>query len=65
MGWAGEELRARKTVQCTAVVQGGARIEFHGDNVAETIEGEEESEAREERVARDRDQEPSMGGAGL
>ena len=40
--------------------QGGARIEFHGDNVTETIEGEEESEAREERVARDRDQEASM-----
>ena len=39
---------------------GGARIEFHGDNVAETIEGEEEGAAREERVARDRDQEASM-----
>ena len=49
------ELRAGKRVQCTAMVQGGARIEFHGDNVTETIEGEEESEAREERVT-----EPSM-----
>ena len=39
---------------------GGARIEFHGDNVAETIEGEEEGAAREERVARDRDQEAAM-----
>ena len=46
-GWAGEELRAGEN-------QGRARIEFHGDNVAETIEEEEESEARE------RDQEPSM-----
>ena len=45
---AGEELR-------TGEQQGGARIEFHGDNVAETIEEGEESEAREER-----DQEPSM-----
>ena len=51
--WAGEELRARETVEH----QGRARIEFHGDNVAETIEGEEER-----RVARDRDQETSMGG---
>ena len=48
---AGEELRAEETVEH----QGGARIEFHGDNVAETIEGDEESEAREER-----DLEPSM-----
>ena len=48
---AGEELRAGETVE----QQGRARIEFHGDNVAETIEGEEESEAREER-----DLEPSM-----
>ena len=54
--WAGEELSDGETVE----QQGGARIEFHGDNVAETIEGEEESEAREERVARDRDQEASM-----
>ena len=46
--WAGEELRAGEN-------QGRARIEFHGDNVTETIEGEEESEAREERVT-----EPSM-----
>ena len=45
---AGEELRAGEQ-------QGGARIEFHRDNVAETIEEGEESEAREER-----DQEPSM-----
>ena len=47
-GWAGEELRAGEN-------QGRARIEFHGDNVAETIEAEEESEAREEE-----DTEPSM-----
>ena len=46
--WAGEELRARETVEH----QGRARIEFHGDNVAETIEEEEESE--------ERDLEPSM-----
>ena len=46
--WAGEELRAGEQ-------QGRARIEFHGDNVAETIEEEEESGAREER-----DMEPSM-----
>eukprot|EP00090_Calanus_glacialis_P013551 TRINITY_DN22218_c0_g1_i1.p1 TRINITY_DN22218_c0_g1~~TRINITY_DN22218_c0_g1_i1.p1 ORF type:complete len:1958 (-),score=615.01 TRINITY_DN22218_c0_g1_i1:364-6237(-) len=39
---------------------GGARIEFHGENTAEAIEGEGESKAREERVARDRDQEASM-----
>jgi len=39
---------------------GGARIEFHGENVAETIEGEGESAAREERTARDRDQEAAM-----
>jgi len=39
---------------------GGARIEFHGENVAEAIEGEGETLAREERVARDRDQEASM-----
>ena len=44
--WGVEELREN---------QGRARIEFHGDNVTETIEGEEESEAREERVT-----EPSM-----
>ena len=47
-GWAGEELRAGEN-------QGRARIEFHGGNVAETIEAEEESGAREER-----DMEPSM-----
>ena len=46
--WGVEELRAGEN-------QGRARIEFHGDNVTETIEGEEESEAREERVT-----EPSM-----
>ena len=45
---AGEELRAGEN-------QGGARIEFHGGNVTETIEGEEESKAREEW-----DLEPSM-----
>jgi len=39
---------------------GGTRIEFHGENVAEAIEGEGETQAREERVARDRDQEASM-----
>ena len=44
----------------TAAGAGGARIEFHGDNVAETIEADEDNEAREERVARDRDQEASM-----
>ena len=42
------------------VAAGGTRIEFHGDNLAETIEGEGETEAREERVARDRNQEASM-----
>ena len=47
-GWAVEELRAGEN-------QGRARIEFHRDNMAETIEGEEESKAREER-----DMEPSM-----
>ena len=45
---AGEKLRAGEQ-------QGRARIEFHGDNVAETIKEEEESGAREER-----DMEPSM-----
>ena len=35
--------------------EGGARIEFHGENLAEAIEGEDESKAREEKVARDRD----------
>lgn len=40
--------------------EGGARIEFHGENLAEAIEGEDESAAREERVARDRDQEAAM-----
>ena len=47
-GWAVEELRAGEN-------QGRARIEFHRDNMAETIEEEEESKAREER-----DMEPSM-----
>jgi endoribonuclease Dicer len=40
--------------------EGGARIEFHGENLAEAIEGEDESQRREERVARDRDQEAAM-----
>ena len=42
---AGEELRAKEAEEH----QGRARIEFHRDNVAETIEEEEESKAREER----------------
>ena len=39
---------------------GRARIEFHGENVAETIEEESDVAAREERQAKDRDQETSM-----
>ena len=39
---------------------GRARIEFHGENLAETIEEETETAAREERQAKDRDQEASM-----
>ena len=35
---------------------GRARIEFHGDNLAETVEEEREAAAREERQARYRDQ---------
>jgi hypothetical protein len=31
---------------------GRARIEFHGDNLAETVEEEREAAAREERQAR-------------
>jgi hypothetical protein len=31
---------------------GKARIEFHGDNLAETVEEEREAAAREERQAR-------------
>ena len=54
--WAGDDMEDSE-MEGTV---GGARIEFHGDNVAETIEGEEEGAAREERVARDRDQEASM-----
>ena len=40
--------------------EGGARIEFHGENLAEAIEAEDESAAREERVARDRNMEAAM-----
>ena len=39
---------------------GRARIEFHGENIAETIEEECEAAAREERQAKDRDQETCM-----
>jgi hypothetical protein len=35
---------------------GRARIEFHGDNLAETVEEEREAAAREERQARYWDQ---------
>jgi len=49
-----------ETSEAEVEQSGGARIEFHGENVAETIEGEGETQAREERVARDRDQEASM-----
>ena len=48
--WAVQKLRAGETEE----QQDRAWIELHRDNVAETIEGEEESEAR------DRDQEASM-----
>jgi len=40
--------------------RGDQRIEFHGDNLAETIEEEATTAAREERHAKDRDQEASM-----
>ena len=52
--WADEEEEAEVDRE------GGARIEFHGENLAEAIEGEDESKAREEKVARDRDQEAAM-----
>ena len=36
---------------------GKARIEFHGDNLAETVEEEREAAAREERQAREVEEE--------
>ena len=54
-GWVEDDVSDNETDQ-----PGRARIEFHGENLAETIEEETETAAREERQAKDRDQEASM-----
>merc|ERR1719219_2800857 len=53
-------MRAKPERRAEVDREGGARIEFHGENLAEAIEGEDESKAREEKVVRDRDQEAAM-----
>merc|ERR1719219_1855114 len=53
-------MRAKPERRAEVDREGGARIELHGENLAEAIEGEDESKAREEKVARDRDQEAAM-----